>query len=113
MRSLVSQPPTLEELFLGYYGDASGEAEAGAAGAVSAYAGTGALVRLALRRSRIMLAVWVVVFVVFAAYSATATVDLYPSPASRIAAADTINSSQALVAMYGRVYDPSSLGASR
>jgi ABC-2 type transport system permease protein len=78
---------------------------------MSPYAGTGALARLALRRSRIMLAVWVALFVVFAAYSATATVDLYPSPASRVAAADTINSSQALVAMYGRVYDPSSLGA--
>jgi ABC-2 type transport system ATP-binding protein len=30
VRSLVSQPPTLEELFLGFYGDASGEAEPGA-----------------------------------------------------------------------------------
>jgi ABC-2 type transport system permease protein len=78
---------------------------------VNAYAGTGALLRLALRRSRIMLAAWVVVLVVFAAYSAKATVDLYPSQASRIEAADTINSSQALVALYGRVYDPSSLGA--
>jgi ABC-2 type transport system permease protein len=78
---------------------------------MSAYAGTGALVRLALRRSRIMLAAWVVGFVVFAAYSAKATVDLYPSQASRIEAADVINSSQALVAVYGRVYDPSSLGA--
>ena len=58
-----------------------------------------------------MLAAWVVVFVVFAAYSAKATVDLYPSQASRVAAADAINSSQALVAVYGRVYDPSSLGA--
>jgi ABC-2 type transport system permease protein len=78
---------------------------------VTAYAGTGALIRLALRRSRIMLAVWIVLFVLFAGYSAVATVDLYPSPASRVAAADTINSSQALVALYGRVYDPSSLGA--
>ncbi len=78
---------------------------------MNAYAGSGALVRLALRRSRIMLAVWVALFVVFAGYSATATVDLYPSLELRIAAADTINGSQALVAMYGRVYDPSSLGA--
>jgi ABC-2 type transport system ATP-binding protein len=29
VRNLVSQPPTLEELFLGFYGDASGEAEPG------------------------------------------------------------------------------------
>jgi ABC-2 type transport system permease protein len=78
---------------------------------VNAYAGTGALIRLALRRSRIMLAVWVALFALFAAYSAVATVDLYPSVASRVAAAGAINGSQALVAMYGRVYDPSSLGA--
>ena len=58
-----------------------------------------------------MVVVWVVLFVLFAAYSAAATVDLYPSVASRVAAAGTINGSQALVAMYGRVYDPSSLGA--
>jgi ABC-2 type transport system permease protein len=78
---------------------------------VSAFAGTGALARLALRRSRLMLGVWIAVFVVVAAYSASATVDLYPTPASRIAAAGAVNGSQALVALYGRVYDPSSLGS--
>jgi ABC-2 type transport system ATP-binding protein len=31
VRTLVSQPPTLEELFLGFYGEASGEAEPGTA----------------------------------------------------------------------------------
>ena len=29
VKNLVSQPPTLEELFLGYYGEASGEVEPG------------------------------------------------------------------------------------
>ncbi len=43
VRSLVSQPPTLEELFLRYYGDAADpdDAKAEASGAMSAFAGTG------------------------------------------------------------------------
>ncbi len=78
---------------------------------MSAFAGTGSLIRIALRRSRIMAAAWVVVFALIAAYSAKATVDLYPTLASRLEAAAAINGSQALVALYGRVYDPSALGA--
>ena len=73
--------------------------------------GTGALVRLALRRDRVMLPAWIAVFVVTAAASARAAVDLYPSASSRIEAAQALNSSQALVALYGRIYDPTSLGA--
>jgi ABC-2 type transport system permease protein len=78
---------------------------------VNAFAGTEALVRLALRRDRIMLPIWVVVFVVMAASSAAATVDLYPTVASRVMAAESLNGSQSLVALYGRIYDPTSLGA--
>jgi ABC-2 type transport system permease protein len=78
---------------------------------VNALAGTRTLTLLALRRSRIILTAWVAMLVLFAAYSARATVDLYPSLASRVGAADAINRSPALVAVYGRVYDPSSLGA--
>lgn len=78
---------------------------------MSAFAGTGSLIRVALRRSRVMAAAWVAVFALIAAYSAKATVDLYPTLASRVEAAAAINGSQALVALYGRVYDPSSLGA--
>ena len=43
--------------------------------------------------------------------TASATVALYPTEASRIEAAQTINASAAVVALYGRIYDPSSLGA--
>ena len=75
------------------------------------YAGTVALVWVALRRSRLLLASWVAVFVLVATYSAKATIDLYPTLTSRIEAADAINGSQALVALYGRIYDPSSVGA--
>jgi ABC-2 type transport system permease protein len=78
---------------------------------MSAFVGTGALVRLALRRDRIMLPVWLVVLVSMAAFSASATVGLYPTQASRVQAAETFNHAQSLVALYGRVYDPMSVGA--
>jgi ABC-2 type transport system permease protein len=78
---------------------------------VNDLAGTGALVRLALRRDRVMLPAWIVVFAVTAGASAGAAIDLYPSASSRIEAAQALNNSQALVALYGRIYDPTSLGA--
>lgn len=73
--------------------------------------GTGGLVRLALRRDRVVIPVWLAVFVVTAASSASATVGLYPTVASRVQAAAAINNVPALVALYGRLYDPTSLGA--
>jgi len=78
---------------------------------VNTFAGTGALVRLALRRDRIMIPVWLAVFVGMAASSAAATVGLYPTVTERVQAADSFNRAQSLVALYGRVYDPTSLGA--
>ena len=73
-------------------------------------AGTGVLVRLALRRDRVMLPAWILGFSGMAALSAKATVGLYPDAATRLAAAEAINNSPALVAMYGRLYDVTSLG---
>jgi ABC-2 type transport system permease protein len=73
--------------------------------------GTVALLRLALRRDRVLLTSWVVGLAAMAGFSAAATVDLYPTEAERVAAAETINASAAVVALYGRIYDPTSLGA--
>ena len=73
-------------------------------------AGTTALVRLALRRDRILLPVWIAVFVGMAASSAAAGLDLYPTVGSRVQAAGSFNGTQALVALYGRIYDPTSVG---
>ena len=78
---------------------------------VTAMAGTGSLVRLALRRDRLMLVVWILIFVVMAAGSAGATVGLYATVEQRIQAAASINNTPSLVALYGLIYDPSSLGA--
>ena len=75
------------------------------------FAGTGTLVRLALRRDRVLIPLWIVVFVVMAAGSAQASIDLYPDVQSRVEAARTSNASPALVSLYGRIFDESSLGA--
>ena len=73
--------------------------------------GTAALVRLGLRRDRLLLPAWLLGFVLMTAFSASATADLYPGLQQRIEAADTVNATASLVALYGRIYDPTSLGA--
>jgi len=78
---------------------------------VNAFVGTTALVRLAMRRDRIMLPVWLFLLVITPASSAPATVGLYPTEAGRVQASETFNHAQALVAIYGKVYDPTSIGA--
>lgn len=75
-----------------------------------ALAGTGQLARLALRRDRVLIPIWVYVFVLSAAGSGRAGLELYPDARARAAAARAANATTALVAMYGRVYDPGSPG---
>jgi ABC-2 type transport system permease protein len=80
---------------------------------MSAIIGTGSLVRLAVRRDRILLPVWTWVLVL-TAWSTASTLDtLYPTVASRVQAAASNNSTTAIVAMYGRVYDPTALGGTQ
>jgi ABC-2 type transport system permease protein len=55
--------------------------------------------------------VWAVALVGSAAGSASATTSLYPTVASRLSAAQAINGTPALVALYGRIFAPTSLGA--
>ena len=83
--------------------------EAGRGGG-SALAGTGAMLRLALRRDRALVPAWVLGIAGMATFSAQATVGLYPDLAQRVQAAEAINGSAALIALYGRIYDPTSLG---
>ncbi len=77
---------------------------------MSDFAGTATLVRLALRRDRIMLPAWILGFAGMAYSSAAATSGLYPDESQRVSAAEAVNASTALVALYGPVYDPTSLG---
>jgi len=78
---------------------------------VSAFAGTGALLRLAVRRDRIVLPVFVVLLVVVVAASASATVEVYPDEASRVQAAVAVNSTTSTLALYGPIHDVASVGA--
>lgn len=74
------------------------------------FVGTGTLVRLSLRRDRILIPIWIVVFVISAAGSAKASIDLYSDQSALVSAARTSNASPALVSLYGRIFDESSLG---
>jgi ABC-2 type transport system permease protein len=77
---------------------------------MNSLAGTGALVRLAARRDRIMLPIWIYVSVALW-WSGAATLEgLYPTVESRVQAAASNNRTTAIVAIYGRVYDATSLG---
>ena len=75
------------------------------------FAGTGALLRLALRRDRVVATVWILLFVAMAAGSASASKSLLSTVESRIQAASAVNDTPATLALYGRVFDPTSLGA--
>ena len=77
---------------------------------MSTLAGTGPLVRLALRRDRVLLPAWVATFAFMVTFSAQATMELYPTEASRVQAVAALNGTPTLVAFYGRVYG-TSLGA--
>ncbi|MBP2321570.1 ABC-2 type transport system permease protein [Kibdelosporangium banguiense] len=77
---------------------------------MSALAGTGSLIRLALRLDRVRLPVWIVVSAGLVLVTATSVKDLYPTEASRQLIATTIGTNPAMQAIYGQVYD-TSLGA--
>ncbi|MBK5333642.1 MAG: hypothetical protein JJD93_16825 [Ilumatobacteraceae bacterium] len=62
-------------------------------------AGTGTLLRLAIRRDRWLLPAWVLGFAAMAGFSASATANLYPEIQGRVDAAEAINASPSLVAL--------------
>ena len=72
--------------------------------------GTRALLATNLRRDKLLLPICAATFAGVAGSSAAATAGLYPDAASRTLAAELLNATPALVAMFGRVYEPS-LGA--
>ncbi len=78
---------------------------------MSSLAGVAALVRLALRRDRVVLPVFVVLLAVMVAASASATVKVYPDEASRRQAAAAVNATASTLALYGPIRDETSIGA--
>ena len=72
---------------------------------MSGYAGTGALLKLALRRDRVVIPLSVLGLVAFAGGSAKSTVDLYQGQ-NAIDAARALLASPAIVGMYGPIANP-------
>jgi ABC-2 type transport system permease protein len=72
---------------------------------MSGYAGTGALLKLALRRDRVVIPLSVLGLVVLAGGSAKSTVDLYQGQ-DAIDAARALLTSPALIGMYGPIANP-------
>jgi ABC-2 type transport system permease protein len=68
------------------------------------------LTRFALRRSRLLVLVWTAVLVLVTYASAAATESLYATTGAQVDAAQAINDSPALVALYGPILDVHSLG---
>ena len=73
-------------------------------------AGTGPLLRLALRRDRVVIASTLAFLFAMTAGSVRATVDLYPDAASRRTAALAAESMPAMVALYGHIHDLDGVG---
>ncbi len=72
--------------------------------------GAGTLIRLALRRDRLMLAVWLYAFAAFVGATVYGFRGLYPTAAARAEFARTANGNPALLSLYGPLYG-SSLGS--
>ncbi|GGM63542.1 exporter of polyketide antibiotics [Longimycelium tulufanense] len=72
--------------------------------------GTGSLVRLALRRDRVRLPIWIVGLTVVPVITASALADLYPTVESRRQFGSILSSNPSLTALIGPVFDPSSIG---
>ncbi len=77
---------------------------------MSSMAGVGQIARLSVRRDRVLVATWSLVLVAVCYASAAATPPLYPTDADQVAAAEAINGSPAVVALYGPILDVHSLG---
>lgn len=78
---------------------------------MSPFTGTGQLVRLGLRRDRVLLPVWLLLFAAMAAGTAKSTLALYRDDLpSLVKASEAVNATPAAVALNGRVYDPAAIG---
>lgn len=77
---------------------------------MSAFTGTGPLVRLALRRDRVILPIWAAVLFLFAASNAASVKDLYPTVQSRTEFAAGMSGNPSTLAIYGPSWDLTTLG---
>lgn len=68
------------------------------------------LLRLAIRRDRVLVPVWFAVLLLVCFASAASVPGLYPSEVDRVQAAEAINASPGIVALYGPILDVRSAG---
>lgn len=73
---------------------------------MNAFTGTGALVRFILRRDRVALPIWVLLFPLLAVSFAASYARLYPTPTALHGFADEVAGSPAEIAMLGNVFAP-------
>ena len=64
-----------------------------------------------LRRRRWLLPVWILGFALITYSTALAGAELYPDMANRVEASTVLNATASMVALFGRIYDPTSIGA--
>ncbi|MFE3287868.1 ABC transporter permease, partial [Streptomyces sp. NPDC059233] len=74
---------------------------------IDGQAGTGALLRLALRRDRVMMPVWVLGTTLLVASMPGALGSVYSTAAERAAAAASMNANSSMRALYGPVFSDS------
>ena len=78
---------------------------------MSALAGTRLLTRLAFRRDRIILPFWIYFFTVLALGTAYSSRAAYGTLAKRVDFATAVNKNPSMLALYGPVHDPTSVGS--
>ncbi|MBA0052502.1 ABC transporter permease [Streptomyces sp. AJS327] len=74
------------------------------------YAGTGTLLRLALRIDRVRATAWVLGFSLFTVASVSSNNDLYGDPEEQAKLAETVGTNPAMLALGGRAFDLTSTG---
>lgn len=77
---------------------------------MSTTTGVGQLTHFGARRDRVLIGAWTLLLVGLCYASAAAVGSLYPTAADRVAAADALDASPAIVALYGPILDVHSRG---
>lgn len=78
---------------------------------MNAFAGTRQLTRLAFRRDRVMVPGWVIFFAILAVGTASSSRAAYSTLAKRLDFAASLGKNPSLLALYGPVHDPASVGS--
>lgn len=78
---------------------------------MNAFAGTGSLVRLILRRDRVLMPIWIIFLAILPLSMTTGTAELYPTDEGRQGYINDLGSNALLIMFYGQKPSEPSLGA--